>query len=107
MQTTRLLTDLPSYCPECETELDGASGSCPACFWDSSKMVSPVDTTIVEERSFSERYGRRPVDVSLANTDDEGMARGRLFLLIAVTALASACGSTGPEAVPPTPSGQP
>jgi len=42
------------FCPHCETQLDEASGICPACRWDPLDSQPPV--AAVPEQSLMERY---------------------------------------------------
>ena len=42
------------FCPHCETQLDEATGICPACRWD--PLESPAPVPAAPEQSLMERY---------------------------------------------------
>lgn len=42
------------FCPHCETQLDEATGICPACRWD--PLDEPPPTAAAPEPSLMERY---------------------------------------------------
>jgi len=42
------------FCPHCETQLDEATGICPACRWD--PLDAPPPVSAVPEQSLMERY---------------------------------------------------
>lgn len=42
------------FCPHCETQLDDATGICPACRWD--PLEAPPPAAVEPERSLMERY---------------------------------------------------
>jgi len=79
-----------AYCPECETELDQATGICPACRWDpflsaARQQVAPTEPEI----SLTERYRGTQYDLHIASMTEErdaGISRGRMFVLIAAVA---------------------
>ena len=80
-----------AYCPECETELDQATGICPACRWDPTAIALAVKPQPQEpEMSLTERYRGTQYDISMqqaAMSDTQaGVSRGRAFVLIALVA---------------------
>ena len=42
------------FCPHCETQLDDATGICPACRWD--PLDAPPPAAALPEQSLMERY---------------------------------------------------
>jgi hypothetical protein len=79
-----------AYCPECETELDVATGICPACRWD-PMMARPTATPeeAEPEVSLTERYRGTRYDITLQQAmagDHSGVSRGRAFVLVALAA---------------------
>jgi hypothetical protein len=42
------------FCPHCETQLDDATGICPACRWDPAEVAPPAPAE--PEPSLMERY---------------------------------------------------
>jgi len=79
-----------AYCPDCETELDQATGICPACRWDPMIVRTLMTPTAEEsELSLTERYRGSRYDVSsdqAAMHDAAGVSRGRSFVLVALIA---------------------
>lgn len=80
---------MSAYCPECETDLDQATGICPACRWDpaiaaSSRQVRPPETGL----SLTERYRGTQYDVSAGDTfvRRDGVSRGRSFVIVSLLA---------------------
>ena len=77
-----------AYCPDCETELDQATGICPACRWD--PMVAKTIAVPQEkepEMSLTERYRGTTYDVAmeqLASYERASNSRGRAFILISL-----------------------
>ena len=45
------------YCPDCETELDQATGICPACRSAPSLEATRSNTLPKDDISYTERYG--------------------------------------------------
>ena len=84
-----LHSDWPLACPECETEIDQATGICPACSWDRSWAAAQPAPEPPMEGSFSERYYGSQFAAMPANleTGESGMARGRLFLIVGTVAV--------------------
>lgn len=80
-----------TYCPECETELDQASGICPACRWD-PYVVAPKPTRLPKgEGSISDRYRGTPYDSQwqvAAAGHGTGVSRARVFVISAMLAVA-------------------
>jgi hypothetical protein len=102
----RLMND---YCPECETDLDPATGICPACRWD--PLLSPGAITRRNVRpsdmSLSERYRGTPYGLAVepellmgAAQASGGISRGRLFviggLVLSVVIYGAVLASVGP-----------
>jgi hypothetical protein len=81
------------YCPECETELDLSTRTCPACRW--SPMAARLATRPepqAHEMSLTERYRGTRYDVSVQgglSSEGHHVARGRAFVLVALVAGAS------------------
>lgn len=79
-----------AYCPECETELDQATGICPACRWDPTIAALAARTEPVEpEVSLTERYRGTQYDITLhqaAFNDATHVSRGRAFVLLGLVA---------------------
>ena len=78
-----------AYCPECETELDITTGICPACRWDPMVARTVQEPQQQEpEMSLTERYRGTRFDVvsQQAAVQDHRVSRGRVFVLIALTA---------------------
>lgn len=84
-----------AYCPECETELDQATGICPACRWDpllsaARRSQAPVEPPM----SLTERYRGTPYDIqakAMPKRSDH-LSRGRLFVVVAMVAAAGLYG---------------
>jgi hypothetical protein len=85
MQYAHTLFASTTACPQCETELDQASGICPACRWDAA-LASHVTATAPTEDdvSFSERYRGTEYHHLMAtiNESEEGPGRTRLLLVV-------------------------
>lgn len=82
-----------AYCPECETELDQATGICPACRWNPTAIALAAQPQHQEpELSLTERYRGTEYDFTLeqAAIDEavmsasSGFSRGRAFVLVAL-----------------------
>jgi predicted ATP-dependent serine protease len=79
----RIMND---YCPECETDLDRATGICPACRWDPliATDVRTLKTTKPQDMSLTERYRGTPWDVSpqfeMAHAQ-AGISKGRALVI--------------------------
>ncbi len=84
-----------AYCPDCETELDQATGICPACRWDPliDSIGQPVAPT-EPELSMTERYRGTQFDIStqFAGDRQSGVSRGRTFVIIGLLAAAGLYG---------------
>lgn len=52
------------FCPHCETQLDEATGICPACRWD--PLAEPPPAPAATEQSLMERYRGTQYDSQLA-----------------------------------------
>jgi hypothetical protein len=79
-----------AYCPECETDLDQATGICPACRWDPRAVVAPAP--IVPQMSLTERYRGTGYDLDpqgLVLPQQSHISRGRAFVLMALVAVAA------------------
>jgi len=86
-----------AYCPECETDLDGTTGICPACRWDplsstDSMAFRTIQTTKPPEMSLTERYRGTPYDFSLLSgavgNSSSGISRVRTLVLIGLVGAA-------------------
>ena len=80
------------FCPHCETQLDEATGICPACRWDSFDVPPPAAAE--PERSLMDRYRGTEYDSgmttapALAESPATGpTTKARLVLLAGVLAL--------------------
>jgi hypothetical protein len=80
-------------CPHCASEVDTAEAMCPACGWSVPYLVRRSPTA-GHEASFSERYRGTPYQSpdSLAVLNDGSVARGRVFVAVAMTATLSLFG---------------
>ncbi len=84
-----------AYCPECETELDQATGICPACRWDpivAQTIVAPREEE--PEMSLTERYRGTRYDVSAHTATEHApvVPRSRAVILVALVAGAGVYG---------------
>ena len=90
MQYAYTLSASAKTCPQCETELDQASGICPACRWDAA-LASQVTATAPTEDdgSFTERYRGTEYHHLMAtiNASEEGPGRTRLLLLVGLVGI--------------------
>lgn len=90
-----------AYCPQCETELDQATGICPACRWDPAVVALNAPAVSDEpELSLTERYRGTHYDVTLeqGSMANSGVSRCRTFVVVALAASAALYGvvmSTG------------
>ena len=79
-----------AYCPECETELDQATGICPACRWDPTVIALLNQSAQGEsELSLTERYRGTRFEASpqqAAMSGNGSAARGRAFVVAALVA---------------------
>jgi hypothetical protein len=81
------------FCPHCETQLDEATGICPACRWDPLSEPEPAAPEPV--LSLSERYRGTPYDSNAATAQlaaedarPAGVApKAKLLLIVGVLAL--------------------
>jgi hypothetical protein len=79
-----------AYCPECETDLDAATGICPACRWDPQGVIETTGVRVTRlvhapETSLTERYRGTAYDFSLlseAVESHQGISRGRTLVII-------------------------
>jgi hypothetical protein len=80
---------MSAYCPQCETDLDPATGICPACRWDPylAATLQPSVAEPQEELSLTERYRGTRYDVSVqeAAARQSSVSRGRAFVLLSLT----------------------
>jgi hypothetical protein len=87
---------MSAYCPECETDLDQATGICPACRWD-PLIVAHSRPMVAEDPklSLTERYRGTRFDVA-ANDVVVGapsVSRGRTFVVVSLVAGVSLYGA--------------
>jgi hypothetical protein len=86
-----------AFCPACETELDLATGICPACRWDPSVAATVARPAAEPERevSLTERYrGTTYVAMQQAAVDSHlHVSRGRSFVIVALVAAAGLYGA--------------
>jgi hypothetical protein len=80
-----------AYCPECETDLDSATGICPACRWDPESAIQTsgvrvIRTTATPELSLTERYKGTAYDFSTFSSalgeSGTGISRARTLVII-------------------------
>jgi hypothetical protein len=80
-----------AYCPECETDLDSATGICPACRWDPESAIETsgvrvIRTTTTPELSLTERYRGTAYDFSTLSgalgESGTGISRVRTLVII-------------------------
>ena len=82
---------MSAYCPECETDLDPATGICPACRWDpyiAANIQAPAQST-EPELSLTERYRGTRYDVSVDRGGSGAgrvVSRGRAFVVVSLVA---------------------
>lgn len=79
-----------AYCPECETELDQATGICPACRWDPYSATSRTASPSQPTASISERYRGTPYDASwdaAVAHHSGGISRGRVIVIAGLLGL--------------------
>ena len=81
-----------AYCPKCETDLDQATGMCPACRWDPYTAAPVQDSE--PELSLTERYRGTQFDISVNDgaAHSSGVSRGRSFVVLALIAGAALYG---------------
>jgi hypothetical protein len=73
------------FCPHCETQLDDATGICPACRWDPREVApraQPAATRSITERYRGTAFEGREASAALAVAPGGRVSRARLFLLI-------------------------
>jgi hypothetical protein len=78
-----------AYCPQCETELDQATGICPACRWDPAVIALNAPAVSDEpEISLTERYRGTRYDITLeqGSMGNGSVSRGRTFVVVALVA---------------------
>jgi hypothetical protein len=84
-----------AYCPTCETDLDQATGICPACRWDPYVATSaqPVQES-GPELSLTERYRGTQFDITVSEqaTRRSELSRGRSFVVVTLVAGAALYG---------------
>ena len=79
-----------AYCPECETELDQATGICPACRWD--PMVAHVAAVAQDNEpglSLTERYRGTRFNVmneQVTMQEQAGFSKGRAVVIVGLVA---------------------
>ncbi|CAN5492842.1 hypothetical protein BH24CHL9_BH24CHL9_05810 [soil metagenome] len=80
-----------AFCPECETELDQATGICPACRWDPYSAATRTNATSQTGSSISERYRGTPYDASwdgaVVHHSSSGISRGRVIVIAGLLAV--------------------
>lgn len=81
---------MSAYCPVCETDLDQATGICPACRWDPMMQARLAQVGPTEpELSLTERYRGTAFDVSIhdaAFRTSTGVSKGRAFVIVSLVA---------------------
>ena len=86
-----------AYCPECETDLDSATGICPACRWDPQGAIETsgfriISTTQATEMSLTERYRGTAYDFSTLSAavggPRAGVSRARTLVIIGLVGAA-------------------
>ena len=82
-----------AYCPQCETDLDQATGICPACRWDPAAAARAAQILQAAQDdgpqlSLTERYRGTRFDHSVGQVavSDSGVSRGRAFVAVALIA---------------------
>jgi hypothetical protein len=79
-----------AYCPECETDLDQATGICPACRWDPLMQARLHPVVQAEPQlSLTERYRGTTYDISVhdaAVQSNTGVSKGRAFVIVSLVA---------------------
>jgi hypothetical protein len=84
-----------AYCPDCETELDQATGICPACRWDPllGTAAAPVASS-QPQASLTEQYRGTEFDMSsqLVASRNGNVSRGRTFVIIGLLVAAGLYG---------------
>jgi hypothetical protein len=79
---------MSAYCPECETDLDPTTGTCPACRWDPdvAQGYRTVRRPRTDEGSITDRYRGTAYDSSVQLAEVVHVAptvsRGRVFVVI-------------------------
>ena len=79
---------MSAYCPECETDLDPTTGTCPACRWDPdfAHGYSTLRRSRTDEGSITERYRGTAYDSSVQFAEiaqmEPSVSRGRVFVVI-------------------------
>lgn len=81
---------MSAYCPECETDLDQATGICPACRWDPVIAANTLQVQAPEsEMSLTERYRGTRYDITLQgelSQANSGVSKGRAFVVVGLIA---------------------
>ncbi len=87
MQNVLAFSSMPMTCPQCETELDQASGICPACRWDASQVATPADPS--DDESYTDRYRGTAHHHQMAfrSATNAGTARTRIVLVVALVGI--------------------
>lgn len=80
------------FCPHCETQLDEATGICPACRWDPLAEPPPPPpapvVSLVERYRGTEHDGSRPQPGAVVQAHRTGPApRAKLALIVGVLVL--------------------
>ncbi len=80
------------FCPHCETQLDEATGICPACRWDPLTEAAPAAPE--PEQSLMERYRGTQYDssyvaaqVAVQTRHHAATSKAKLFLIAGVVVL--------------------
>jgi hypothetical protein len=81
-----------TFCPHCETQLDEATGICPACRWD--PLEEPAPAPVEVQSSITDRYRGTPYDSAAAmapivvqRPTALGLSKARTWLLVGVVTL--------------------
>jgi hypothetical protein len=84
MQNVLAFSSMPMTCPQCETELDQASGICPACRWDGSQVATPTNPS--DDESYTDRYRGTAYhhQMTFQSAPSDGAARTRIALVVAL-----------------------
>jgi hypothetical protein len=87
---------MSAYCPHCETDLDEATGICPACRWNSraaallaqSAELKAQELEQEAARSLTERYRGTQYDIAAERVAlaQGGVSRARAFVVVALIA---------------------
>jgi hypothetical protein len=82
---------MQAHCPDCETELNQADGSCPACGWGPILSVFHIEAQGSEVAS-NDGYGEFDAGWSIAAAKNAPVFRGRTLTIAALLAMAAVYG---------------